>query len=180
MGLGKTVEVLALVLATLPDLQDQARSMPDNYWHATLIIVPPALVSQWISEVHKIAGNSLVVDFFCHRTAEFHRQQSTAQTSSKSCDRRTRRADVVITTYQALENSARRQMKGVQTLSGHTWGRVVLDEMQEIRSWTTTISKGCQRLQCNRRWMLSGTPITQSIDDFRGELCFLGLEPFAA
>lgn len=28
--------------------------------------------------------------------------------------------------------------------------------------------------------MLSGTPITESIDDFKGELCFLGLEPFAA
>ena len=176
MGLGKTVQVLALVLATLSELQDNAKSMPEDYWHATLIIVPPALVSQWIAEVQKIAGNSLVVDFFCRRTAEFHRQVSSAQTAPNPSDHRSRRADIVITTYQALD----RHSKAVQILSKHTWGRVVLDEMQEIRSWTTTISKGCQCLRSNRRWMLSGTPITQSVDDFRGELCFLGLEPFAA
>ena len=121
-----------------------------------------------------------MVDFFCHRTADYFRQQSTEEASSNSDDTRPSRADVVITTYQALENSSRRSQKAMQELSSHTWGRVVLDEMQEIRSWTTTISKGCQKLRSNRRWMLSGTPITHSIDDFRGELCFLNIEPFAA
>ena len=152
--------------------------MPENYWHATLIVVPPALVSQWISEVQKIAGNSLIVDFFCHRTAEYHRQQQQQSTADQEgeLDSEWRPADIVITTYQALDKKSRT----MQELSSYTWGRIVLDEMQEIRSWTTTISKGCQCLKSSRRWMLSGTPITQSIDDFRGELCFLGLEPFAA
>lgn len=52
--------------------------------------------------------------------------------------------------------------------------------MQEVRSWNTTISKTCQELESDRRWMLSGTPLWEGIQDFKGELCFLGLEPFAA
>jgi hypothetical protein len=173
-GLGKTVQVLALVLATLTELQQQAdTTMHSQYRHATLIIVPPALVSQWISEVQQIAGDALVVDFFCHKEATFVRQGSPSASEERS-------ADVVIATYQALEKTRKRISPAFQILSSVIWGRVVLDEMQEIRSWTTSISKHCQKLQSSRRWMLSGTPITDSIDDFRGELCFLGLEPFAA
>lgn len=52
--------------------------------------------------------------------------------------------------------------------------------MQEIRSSTTVIAQTCEKLQCNRRWMVSGTPLFESIDDFRGELNFLRLHPFGA
>ena len=60
------------------------------------------------------------------------------------------------------------------------WGRIVLDEMQEIRSWTTRLSKVVCRLRSDCRWMLSGTPLLDDINDLKGELCFLGLEPFSA
>jgi SNF2-related domain len=52
--------------------------------------------------------------------------------------------------------------------------------MQEIRSTTTKIAQTCEKLDCNRRWMLSGTPLFDGIDDLRGELNFLRLEPFGA
>ena len=52
--------------------------------------------------------------------------------------------------------------------------------MQEIRSSTTKFAKTCEKLQCNRRWMLSGTPLFEGIEDLRGELNFLRLEPFGA
>lgn len=54
------------------------------------------------------------------------------------------------------------------------------DEMQEIRSSTTKIAKSCEKLICNRRWMLSGTPLFEGIKDLCGELNFMQLEPFAA
>lgn len=52
--------------------------------------------------------------------------------------------------------------------------------MQEIRSSTTKIAKACEKLECNRRWMLSGTPLFEGMEDLRGELNFLRLEPFGA
>lgn len=52
--------------------------------------------------------------------------------------------------------------------------------MQEIRSTTTKVAKTCEKLDCNRRWMISGTPLFDGIDDLRGELNFLRLVPFSA
>ena len=44
------------------------------------------------------------------------------------------------------------------------WRRVVLDEMQEIRSSTTDHARACEKLLCDCRWMVSGTPLYTSID----------------
>ena len=154
----------------------------------------------------------MVVDFFDHKRATFCRQSLSSPSSSSS----EKAADVVVTTYQALEKKSKRNRNTTSSgaaadpLTDKVWGRIVLDEMQEVRSWTTGISKQCQKLQSNRRWMLSGTPLLEGefvlhckcqteheahtrlknvfwlsslytgIQDFKGELCFLGVEPFAA
>jgi hypothetical protein len=151
----------------LDELKKEAASKPKQHRHATLIVVPPALVSQWLSEIAKVTGDSLVYEFFDCSTLTFHRK-STKQGP----------ADIVVTTYNALEKSSQK-LNPAKILKSFSWGRVVLDEMQEIRSSTTSIAKNCEELECERRWMLSGTPLFEGVDDFRGELCFLRLEPFA-
>lgn len=166
----QTVQVLALIVATLDELKAQAQGKVDHY-HATLIVVPPALVSQWLSEIVKITGDALVVQFFNHKTLEFE-PKSVKQGPP----------DIVVTTYHSLEKGKRSKGpfdSSCRILLSTSWGRVVLDEMQEIRSSTTSIAKNCEGLQCDRRWMLSGTPLFEGVEDFRGELCFLRLEPFA-
>lgn len=42
--------------------------------------------------------------------------------------------------------------------------------MQEIRSSTTDIAKRCDNLRCDKRWMISGTPLFDGLDDLKGEL----------
>jgi hypothetical protein len=172
MGLGKTVEVLGLILATLDDLKQEVAlsGKDDSYvaWHATLIIVPPALVYQWLDEIRKATGDSLVVDFLDFKTAAF------VPSSTKRAERGTS-PDIVVTTYTALERP-----DAAKILSSTAWGRVVLDEMQQIRQSTSKIACNCEQLTCHRRWMLSGTPLFEGIDDLRGELNFLRLEPFSA
>lgn len=171
-GLGKTVQVLALIVATLDELRQEAASKAgDKHKYATLIVVPPALVSQWLSEIKKITGDDLVYDFFDHKQSKFIRHSTNVEGP----------ADIVLTTYSALDRTGKKGSQSpIRHLISTTWGRVVLDEMQEIRSSTTVIAQNCERLDCNRRWMLSGTPLFEGIEDFRGELCFLQLEPFAA
>lgn len=163
MGLGKTIEVLGLIVATLPALRQEARDEGTN--HATLIVVPPALVAQWIYEISNCIGQDLVVDYYDFRSGETVRRLGKEDED----------ADVVLTTYNALD-----QPKSAKALHGEHWGRIVLDEMQEIRSTTTQIAKTCEKLSGSRRWMLSGTPLFDGIADLRGELNFLRLEPFAA
>lgn len=177
MGLGKTLEVLGLIVASLDELKREAADAAKDCGeddriptHATLIIVPPALVSQWKAEIRKAVGDSLTVQCFNQKSLRFESEGADGTEEEEDVD-----PDIVITTYGALSGN-----DSSRVLSNFAWGRIVLDEMQEIRSSTTKIAKNCDSLSCQRRWMLSGTPLFEGIGDLRGELNFLQLEPYAA
>lgn len=218
IGLGKTIEILALIVATLDEVKEktQQRNEDDEdmhdhddddsdvvvvgrdeegqryFRHTSLIIVPPALLSQWLAEIQKVAP-WLIVDILVHGSGSLERVQEPKNSSTRQ---KTEDADIVMTTYQAVEDNYKNSTKkrysyqsrrGTNTsnqenlsLADIHFSRIVLDEMQEIRSWTTTLSKVVNNLQSDCRWMLSGTPLLDGVTDLRGELCFLGLEPFAA
>eukprot|EP00957_Ditylum_brightwellii_P068116 5170553-Ditylum_brightwellii.AAC.1 len=144
------------------------------YWHATLIIVPPTLLRQWIREIKKATGSALEVHSFDAVALKFVTEIARGSGVSNDVNGRDS-PDIVVATYGALEKP-----RSSKVLASICWGRIVLDEMQEIRSSTTAIAMNCEKLSCSRRWMLSGTPLFEGIDDLRGELNFLRLEPYAA
>ena len=51
--------------------------------------------------------------------------------------------------------------------------------MQMVSSPNTTVARTCAALHTASRWMVSGTPLTQGIQDLNGELRFLGVLPFS-
>lgn len=61
MGLGKTLQMLSLIASSLAELKRNAIEGEEYHTHCTLIIVPPALVSQWMNEVKKSTGDTLKV-----------------------------------------------------------------------------------------------------------------------
>lgn len=184
MGCGKTIEVLGLIVATLDDLKEEAQNsalVGCNTTHSSLIIVPPVLVSQWLSEIVKTTGNALVVDFIDHNSGNLIRRCRKGRKHVHSITSNLilqGDADITICTYKALRHPSPPHVH--KYIESRRWGRVILDEMQEIRSSTTQIAKACSNLSSYRRWMLSGTPLFDGIDDLKGELNFLCLEPFAA
>ena len=80
--------------------------------------------------------------------------------------------DVVLTTYSALRKYAN-LYKSIH------WHRVILDECQEVRVATNQLATSCANLEASHRWMVSGTPLCNSIEDLHGELRFLRIWPFS-
>jgi hypothetical protein len=169
-----------------------ADSDEDLFEHTTLIIVPSALKFQWVAEIQKVAGNALSVQFFDRNDKDWPYKQEIV---GKDGEDDQGAPDIVITVYDALQSNSTKACKELMT---RKWGRVVLDEMQEVRSFTTAIARNCESLDCDRRWMLSGTPLFEAekkggqkgqatgkamkggVQDLNGELCFLRLEPFSS
>ena len=170
MGLGKTLEVVGLVLSTL-HLPIETPPLPGLLpSRSTLIVVPPTLVSQWLAEITKSLEEDTSVTVAKYTLQDVIRRDNTGQWQGKAAELASH--DIVITTYQALD-------KCQTALPGIAWRRVVLDEMQEVRSSTTELAKKCERLSSPRRWM-GGTPLYDKISDLQGELYFLRVSPFGA
>ena len=58
------------------------------------------------------------------------------------------------------------------------WLRVVLDEGHVIRNPSAMMSKAVHALKADRRWVVTGTPIQNSMKDLFSIISFLKLEPF--
>ena len=206
MGLGKTLELVSLVVATLEQPQPPP---PDGLLasRATLIVVPVTLVSQWMAEIAKSVGAGSPL------TYRKYTSDNLIKRDGGGAWRRAAAAlaahDIVVTTYPAVRKHCRTAAlphyrtsprphpklqpltplptlppfqldKCVAALPHVAWKRVVLDEMQEVRSSTTELARKCERLHGGLRWMVSGTPLYDKISDLQGELNFLRVSPFGA
>ena len=194
MGLGKTVEVLSLVLSNPPPADWLRRGDPDGstcsspsehdmspaaYAHietprlarefrstATLVVCAVSLVGQWIDEARsKLDGAGGL------RIHMYHGQKRIKDAARLAND-----FDLVVTTYQTIASD-----RGKFGLNHPTarieWYRVVLDEAHMAKSATTAQSRACHELRAARRWACTGTPMGSDVTDLQGQLKFLGAYP---
>ena len=90
--------------------------------------------------------------------------------------------DIVITTYGTLSTEYMPK-KGKtpppiprqQGLFSVNWRRVILDEGHQIRNPSAKSSLACSSLKSRSRWVLTGTPIINSLKDLYSLVRFLGL-----
>jgi hypothetical protein len=196
MGLGKTVEMCALILANKYTAGKSAagRSVlvqggggvftPTK---ATLVVVPVVLLEQWRDEIAKCAAGRLKVH--CHHPA----YSSVGVKGAFDNDlTHLQAADVVLTTYEVLRQEAPWRWRERMLLRLHWW-RVVLDESQRVprptgaSSSMTAIAKSCAELSRTHSWCMSGTPVDDTaasagsiVDNLLGQLIFLGVEPYCS
>jgi SNF2 family DNA or RNA helicase len=121
----------------------------------TLLVVPKSIITQWSEEINKFAPN-LTINIF------------------DGPDRRIKEADVTLAPYTLLTTKggkadAKTPLHMVQ------WDRVILDEAHEIRNKTSKLFKSVCRLQTQIKWIVTGTPVFNSMEDFVSLCTFLGL-----
>ncbi|XP_072547300.1 helicase-like transcription factor [Salminus brasiliensis] len=130
----------------------------------TLIICPLSVLSNWMGQFEQHLREDVHLNLYL-----FHGPDRRRQTSFLS------KQDVVLTTYNVLAS----EFGNSSVLHKVAWLRVVLDEGHIIRNPDAQQSKAVLKLNAERRWILSGTPVQNSLKDVWMLLCFLRLKPFA-
>ncbi|TFK61429.1 hypothetical protein BDN72DRAFT_460900 [Pluteus cervinus] len=168
MGLGKTVQMIATMAMNLSKDED---------CKTTLVVVPAALLQQWKDEF-TTKTNALF---------EVHIHHGRDKLQKKS---QVKAYDVIITSYQTLcqdfqvpagtphdEEAAYLDRHG-GVLSRVKFYRAVADEAQFIRNRATRASLALAHVKAKYRWMLTGTPVTNTLADVYGLLRFGRFRPW--
>ena len=162
MGLGKTVEVLALIVS---DLAGAARASGGS--RATLVVCPVSIAGQWAAEAEAKTGGALRVLRY---------------TGRKRCKDEGRLAndyDLVVTTYSIVSQGWRSARAGGSPLHKVAWRRLVLDESHCVKNPSAVQTRACADLIAERRWCCTATPVSGTdLWDLSGQMMALRVPHF--
>lgn len=141
-----------------------SQSTDDPAARATLIICPLSVLSNWLDQLDQHVRADVKLNVYLYYGSE--RNRDTHFLSSQH---------MVLTTYNVLSADYSGSASPLHTVS---WLRVVLDEGHIIRNPNTQQSKAVLKLNTQRRWILTGTPIQNNLRDLWMLVAFLRLKPF--
>lgn len=159
MGLGKTVEMIALITINRWNPTKQSPSLKNiPRCSATLIITPPAILQQWKIELQGLAPTLSV---FIYEGLRIEARKSDHEALMLRCAQH----DIVLTTYNVLAREVhyaetpqrslrhqKRYMKMVSPLTQIHWWRVVLDEAQMVESGASNAAKVAKLIPRDIAW----------------------------
>ncbi|XP_015449288.1 helicase-like transcription factor isoform X3 [Pteropus alecto] len=131
----------------------------------TLIICPLSVLSNWIDQFGQHIKSDVHLNFYVYYGPDRIRDPALLS-----------KQDIVLTTYNILTHDY--GTKGDSPLHSIRWLRVILDEGHAIRNPNAQQTKAVLDLEAERRWVLTGTPIQNSLKDLWSLLSFLKLKPF--
>ena len=179
MGLGKTIMMIGLCLA--------------NFMHnrKTLIVLPPLLIEQWLSQIYKTTGHKCVVYHGENKKMYDKKVLEGGGSGGEGVDVFGGAAVIVLCSYEAIsifkeksgkkgrgdvdgENTKSKKMKVLEESLLHRikWGRVIFDEAHHLRNKNTSRYIGAKMLDADVKWLVSGTPVQNRKQDFYA-LCSL-------
>jgi DNA repair protein RAD5 len=160
MGLGKTVMLISLIHTNLKPSRSACKQIKKTNEGGSLIIVPLSLMSQWKSEIEYHGTGLSVIEYYSEKSRNLLDLKNT---------------DVVLTTYGILTSES--SNKG--PLTQINWFRVILDEAHTIRNRNTATAKAAFKIKADHKWLVTGTPIQNKIDDLYSLVRFLELDPWS-
>ncbi|EJD03591.1 uncharacterized protein FOMMEDRAFT_81947 [Fomitiporia mediterranea MF3/22] len=141
---------------------------------ATLIIAPASLLDQWANELRRSSQDGTVNVLVWHGQSR--------ENLETLIDSDVDAIDVIITSYGTLSSEHSRLEKSSDKsvpLFNIEWFRVVLDEAHNIKSRTSKTARAAFDLRAPRRWVLTGTPIVNRLEDLYSLLRFLNFAPWS-
>lgn len=164
MGLGKTIEALALILAHPAPVGDPK---------TTLIIAPLALLKQWDQEIaDKVKPDHKLSTYL------YHGREKMTRKASRLFD-----FDIVITTYDTVSweykdflNSRRKHSRIFG--QGKTFHRIILDEAHKIKNRSAQCSVAVAQLDATYRLCMTGTVFMNNVAEIYALIRFLRIKPY--
>ncbi len=143
MGLGKTPQALALIAA----VQSTGATPPAP----TLVVVPASLMENWRREAARFAPQL--------RTFVHHGARRLAEKDFAA-------HDLVLTSYGTLA-------RDLTLFESVEFNLIVADEAQHLKNRRTQAAQSLRSLRGRGRFLLTGTPLENSLDDLRSLFEFL-------
>ena len=197
MGLGKTIEIYSLIHS---HLSEEAKAVADHSVKSvsqlprlpqtstsverapctTLVVAPMSLLAQWESEAVKSSKPGTL------RTLVYYGGEKTNNLQTLCSAANAASAPHVIITSYGIVLSEFNQIAaagGDRCSSGGLFSvdfyRIILDEAHTIKNRQAKTSKACYELKGKHRWVLTGTPIVNRLEDLFSLVRFLKVEPWS-
>lgn len=184
MGLGKTVEMIALICLhrrTMVNTEPQTLGLKRS--GATLIITPQSILAQWKDEFQNHAPGLKVYHYRGLKGEKLNNDEFVSLLAAQ---------DVVLTTYALLsreiyfaEEKPQRDFRHAKKFQARrsplvqlSWWRVCLDEAQMVESGVSNSAKVARLIPRENAWAVSGTPLRRDHKDLFGLLLFLQCAPW--
>jgi DNA repair protein RAD5 len=200
MGLGKTIQMLSLIhthksetaaearqstrsvssvnqLPRLPSIQ--GRDTVTDAPCTTLVVAPMSLLAQWQSEAENASREGTL------RTMLYYGNEKNADLPALCSEANAANApDVIITSYGVVLSeftqiaSKSGDRAGSRGLFSLNFFRVILDEAHSIKNRQSKTARACYEIAAEHRWVLTGTPIVNKLEDLFSLVRFLRVEPW--
>jgi DNA repair protein RAD5 len=199
MGLGKTIEMMSLIhshksdvamalqrrssapmsVNELPRLPTGSFSVEDAPC-TTLVIAPMSLLAQWQSEAENASKEGTI------KTLMYYGNDKSANLQTLCCEANAASApNVVVTSYGVVLSEYNQVAARNGDRGGHgglfslNFFRVILDEAHHIKNRQSKTARACYELAAEHRWVLTGTPIVNRLEDLFSLVRFLKVEPWS-
>ncbi|MEO7018973.1 MAG: DEAD/DEAH box helicase [Ktedonobacteraceae bacterium] len=149
MGLGKTIQLITLLLHDREVRQEETPSDP------ALLICPMSIVGNWQREVEKFAPS---LNVMVHHGNE--------RLSGEAFVEEAKQHDIVITTYALA-------LRDKEHLAALDWEYVVVDEAQNIKNEAAKQTVAIKNIKARHKIALTGTPVENRLSELWSIMEFL-------